>query len=269
MKHKTRKRFAQNFLHDQSIISKIMYTIAVQKNDHIVEIGPGKGALTGHLLSRCFNLDAIELDRDLIPILKISFASFSQKFHLHNHDVLNMDICQFQQQDKQKLRIVGNLPYNISTAILFHFLNYRQCINDMHFMLQKEVVDRISATPDNKSYGRLSIIMQYYYHIEKCFEVRPGAFQPAPKVDSAIVWLRPYSNLSKQHGINLENTDALQTICKQSFQQRRKTLRNNLKGLLSEEDISLSGINSSARAENLTLQEFITLANKYYQLINS
>ena len=137
----------------------------------------------------------------------------------------------------------------------------------MHFMLQKEVVDRLSATPDNKSYGRLSIIMQYYFQIEKCFEVSPTAFQPPPKVDSAIVVLRPYSDLAKQHGIILKNTDALQTICKQAFQQRRKTLRNNLKEIISSDEISLLGINPSARAENLTLQEFIKLANRYFQLI--
>jgi 16S rRNA (adenine1518-N6/adenine1519-N6)-dimethyltransferase len=272
MEHKARKRFGQNFLHDQAIISQIVHTIAVKKNDHIIEIGPGKGALTRHLLAVCNRLDAIELDRDLIPLLKISLATFSQKLHLINEDVLTVDMCQFQQQSEQataieKLRIVGNLPYNISTPVLFHLLKYRQCISDMHFMLQKEVVDRISARPNNKSYGRLSIILQYYFQIEKCFEVSPIAFQPPPKVDSAIVSLRPYDDLNKQHGIVLDDTEALQTICKQVFQQKRKTVRNNLKKIMSVDNIIALGINPSDRAENLTMQDFIKLANKYSQLI--
>lgn len=266
MKHKARKRFGQNFLHDQAIILQIIHTIGVQANDHVVEIGPGKGALTRHLLAACKRLDAIELDRDLIPLLKISLATYSQKLQLINEDVLTVDICQLQQQHGQQVRIVGNLPYNISTPVLFHFLNYRQCIDDMHFMLQKEVVDRLAASPNTKNYGRLSIMMQYYYHIEKCFEVSPTAFQPAPKVDSAIVVLKPYKDLNKQHGIVLEDTEALQFICKQAFQQKRKTLRNNLKKVINETDIAGLDINPSDRAESLSLEDFIKLANKYSQL---
>jgi len=266
MKHKARKRFGQNFLHDQAIISQIIHTIAPQKNDHIVEVGPGKGALTRHLLTACDRLDAIELDRDLIPLLKISLATFSQKLQLINEDVLTVDMCQFQKNNQQQIRLVGNLPYNISTPVLFHFLKYRHCIHDMHFMLQKEVVDRLSATANNKNYGRLSIIMQYYCYIEKCFEVSPGAFQPPPKVDSAIVMLRPYRDLHKQHGIVLDDTEALQFICKQAFQQKRKTLRNNLKKIMNADDIAMLDINPSDRAENLTMQDFIKLANKYYQI---
>ena len=265
MKHKARKRFGQNFLHDQGIILQIINTIAAQENDHIIEIGPGKGALTRHLLAACQRLDAIELDRDLIPLLKISLATYSQKFQLINQDVLTVDICQLQQKSDQSIRIVGNLPYNISTPVLFHFLKYRHCIADMHFMLQKEVVDRLAALPNNKNYGRLSIIMQYYFRIEKCFDVSPTAFDPAPKVDSAIVALTPYKNLDQQHGIVLNDTDALQFICKQAFQQKRKTLRNNLKKIMDEQDITALDIDSSVRAENLTMQEFIKLANKYSQ----
>ena len=267
MKHKARKRFGQNFLHDQSVIAHIVQSIAVRSEDHIVEIGPGKGALTEHLLKYCKKLDAIELDRDLIPLLKISFATFSQKLKLINEDVLTVDLCQLQQQSnqtkgKQTIRVVGNLPYNISTPVLFHLLNYRHCIDDMHFMLQKEVVDRLAATPGSKSYGRLSIIMQYYYAIEKCFEVSPTAFVPPPKVDSAIVVLRPYADLNKQHGIVLDSAQALQNICKLAFQQRRKTLRNNLKEVISSDNIAALGIDPSLRAENLSLYDYIKLANK-------
>jgi len=266
MKHKARKRFGQNFLHDQAIILQIIDTIAVGKNDHIVEVGPGKGALTRHLLAACHCLDAIELDRDLIPLLKISLATFSQKLQLINEDVLTVDICQFQKNRDQAIRIVGNLPYNISTPVLFHFLKYRHCIADMHFMLQKEVVNRLAARPNTKNYGRLSIIMQYYFQIEKCFEVSPTAFKPAPKVDSAIVALTPYKDLHKQHGIVLKDTDALQFICKQAFQQKRKTLRNNLKKIMHEDNIAALDIDPSARAESLTMQDFINLANQYFQL---
>jgi 16S rRNA (adenine1518-N6/adenine1519-N6)-dimethyltransferase len=261
MKHKARKRFGQNFLNDQSVISHIVQSIGVRSNDHIVEIGPGKGALTEHLLKACKKLDAIELDRDLIPLLKISLATFSQKFNLINEDVLTVDMCQFQQQSNQLIRVVGNLPYNISTPVLFHFLKYRHCIDDMHFMLQKEVVDRLAANPGNKSYGRLSIIMQYYYDIEKCFEVSPSAFQPPPKVDSAIVVLRPHLDLNKQHGLILNSEEALQKICKLAFQQRRKTLRNNLKEVIDAESITSLGIDPSCRAETLSLQDYIILAN--------
>jgi len=266
MKHKARKRFGQNFLTDQAIILQIIQTISAQATDHIIEIGPGKGALTRHLLATCLRLDAIELDRDLIPLLKISLATFSQKFQLINEDVLTVDLCQLQQQNQQKMRIVGNLPYNISTPVLFHFLKYRHCIDDMHFMLQKEVVDRLAATPNNKNYGRLSIIMQYYFRIEKCFDVSPTAFDPAPKVDSAIVALAPYKDLDKQHGIVLEETEALEFICKQAFQQKRKTLRNNLKKIMPDDEIVALGIDPSSRSETLTLQDFIKLANKYSQL---
>ncbi|MFK5986893.1 MAG: 16S rRNA (adenine(1518)-N(6)/adenine(1519)-N(6))-dimethyltransferase RsmA [Pseudomonadota bacterium] len=265
MKHKARKRFGQNFLTNQSIILQIIQTIGVQAEDHIVEVGPGKGALTRHLLSACNNLDAIELDRDLIPLLKISLASYSQKFNLINQDILTVDLCQLVKSNQQTIRVIGNLPYNISTPVLFHFMQYRHCIKDMFFMLQKEVVDRLAATPGNKSYGRLSIIMQYYFNIEKCFDVPPSAFQPAPKVDSAIVTLVPYSDLNTQHGIVLEETRALQDICQLAFGQRRKTLRNNLKKVLSSEQITELDIDPSVRAETLTLYDFIKLANLYYQ----
>ncbi len=265
MKHKARKRFGQNFLTDQSIILQIIQTIAVQKNDHIIEIGPGKGALTRHLLSACHNLDAIELDRDLIPLLKISLATYSQKFNLINQDILTVNICELQKTDQQTIRIIGNLPYNISTPVLFHLMQYRNCIKDMFFMLQKEVVDRLAASPDNKSYGRLSIIMQYFFHIEKCFNVSPHAFNPAPKVDSAIVSLRPYDDLQKQHGMVLEDVEALKTVCQLAFGQRRKTLRNNFKKTFTTEQITKLEIEPSLRAENLKLQDFIKLANLYTQ----
>jgi len=262
MKHKARKRFGQNFLTDQSIILHIIQTIGAQKNDRIVEIGPGKGALTEYLLPSCKHLSAIELDRDLIPLLKISFATHSQKFNLINQDILTVKICELAEEN-QKIRVIGNLPYNISTPVLFHLLSYKDCIQDMFFMLQKEVVDRLAASPNSKNYGRLSIIMQYYFDIEKCFEVRPEAFNPAPKVESAIVTLRPYSNLKEQHGIVLDDPVALKAICQLAFGQRRKTLRNNLKKVISSEQIEQLEIDPASRAETLSLQDFIKLANLY------
>lgn len=191
MSHKPRKRFGQNFLHDKMVIQRIVNSINPRMGEHIVEIGPGEGALTELVLDKIGIMDVVELDRDLIPLLKIRFVT-QEGLTIHQADALKFEFCQLQH-DEQKLRIIGNLPYNISTPLLFHLFDNNHCIQDMHFMLQKEVVDRIVAKPGDSAYGRLSIMLQYYCHAEYVFTVKPGAFRPAPKVDSAIVRLVPHA----------------------------------------------------------------------------
>jgi len=262
MKHKARKRFGQNFLQDSAIIDQIIACINPQGQDHIVEIGPGQGALTRQLLANCNKFDAIELDRDLIPLLKINLASFSQKLNILNQDALKLNFCSLVKEP-ETFRLVGNLPYNISSPLLFHFIQHRHCISDMHFMLQKEVVDRICAVPSTKAYGRLSVMLQYFCRVEKLFEVPPHAFNPPPKVDSAIVRLIPYNSKSNPYDHTLEDEKSLEFICQQAFAQRRKTLRNNLKKILSAEQIESLEIDPGARAETLTINQFIQLANLY------
>ncbi len=260
-KHKARKRFGQNFLVDQSVIRTIIETIAPQGEDYFIEIGPGKGALTRYLLPTCRFLDAIELDRDLIPLLKINLATHSQKINIINQDVLQVDFCKLQQRFSQKARIVGNLPYNISTPLMLHLIGFRNCFSDLHFMLQNEVVLRLTAKAGTRNYGRLSIIMQYYFDVEKCFQVPPTAFKPAPKVESAIVALRPWANLQQQHGVILKEEDKLSRITKMAFAQRRKTLGNNLKNFFTTESLLALGIEPKLRAEQLSLADYIRLAN--------
>lgn len=255
MKHQARKRFGQNFLHDQGIIQKIIQGINPQRDDNIVEIGPGKGALTASLLDRAGSLNVIELDRDLIPILQHNL-DHSEHLHIHNVDALKYDFSQLADQPNT-LRIVGNLPYNISTPLLFHLMSFSSIVKDMHFMLQKEVVDRITAEPNSKTYGRLSVMLQYHCFTEKLFTVKPGAFNPPPKIDSAIIRLIPY----KEPPVKVDNQALFSQIVSQSFSQRRKTLRNNLKGILSEEEIASVDINPAARAETLTIEQFASLAN--------
>jgi len=264
MKHKARKRFGQNFLHDPSVITRIINAINPQHHQHIVEIGPGQGALTKYLLHECEKFDAIELDRDLIPLLKINLASFSQKLNIINEDALKIDFCSLTEKDNT-FRLVGNLPYNISSPLLFHFIQHRQCISDMHFMLQKEVVDRICATPASKAYGRLSVMLQYFCQVEKLFEVKPGSFNPPPKVDSAIVRLTPYGTKTPFQS-RLDNEKSLEFICQQAFSQRRKTLRNNLKKIISSDQIESLNIDPGARAETLSIDNFIELANLFHRL---
>ena len=258
-KHIPRKRFGQNFLHDQNIIAQIVAAIAPQTSDRLIEIGPGQGALTTPLIQHTGKLEVVELDRDLIPRLEEMFADKGELI-IHNQDVLKFDFAQLTHEEKS-LRIVGNLPYNISTPLLFHLISFQHLIQDMHFMLQKEVVDRICAQPSSKDYGRLSVMMQYYCHTEYLFKVSPGAFNPPPKVDSAIIRLVP-RDLSE---LNADNKKALSTIVQASFAQRRKTLRNNLKKHITEDNIKSLGIDPGCRAETLHLADFVKLANLYNQ----
>lgn len=254
--HKARKRFGQNFLHDHGIIRRIIRAIAPHESDRMVEIGPGLGALTEELLAEAGELDAIELDRDLPPILRTKFFNYGDKFRIHEADAMKFDFTQLQR-DEKRLRIVGNLPYNISTQLIFHLLSHADNILDMHFMLQKEVVDRMAAGPGENNYGRLGIMTQYYCEVESLFVVPPGAFNPAPKVDSAIIRLTPYQQLPHP----ADEVSKLETVVRTAFNQRRKTLRNNLKPLLSADELETLGIDPSLRPEKLPLSDFVNISN--------
>lgn len=253
--HKARKRFGQNFLHDQGVIHRIAKAINASPTDHVVEIGPGQGALTADILLGGCTLDAIELDRDLIPILQQRFGQ-QDRFKLQQGDALAFDFSSLQQKS-EKLRIVGNLPYNISTPLIFHLLDHHQIVQDMHFMLQLEVVKRLAAGPGHKNYGRLSVMAQYYCQVDNLFEVPPEAFNPRPKVQSAIVRLMPHEKLP--HPAN--DVETLRSVLRTVFNQRRKTLRNSLKNLLDEKQIESVNINPSARPETLSLQQFVAISN--------
>lgn len=257
--HVARKRFGQNFLHDPSIISRIISAIRPRPEDHLIEIGPGLGALTEELLDGAGALEAVELDRDLIPVLRTKFFMYGDKFQIHEADALKFDFSSLRSDERQ-LRVVGNLPYNISTPLIFHLLSFSGLISDMHFMLQKEVVERLAAQAGDPNYGRLGIMAQYYCRVEKLFLVPPGAFNPPPKVDSAIVRLTPYEELP----LKAKDPAILQDVVRTAFGQRRKTLRNNLKPLLSADQLEAIGIDSSLRPERLTLAEFINIADTVY-----
>ncbi|WP_317930383.1 16S rRNA (adenine(1518)-N(6)/adenine(1519)-N(6))-dimethyltransferase RsmA [Halioxenophilus sp. WMMB6] len=253
--HKARKRFGQNFLHDPSVIAHIVDSIAVREEDNLVEIGPGKGAITALLLQRAKTLNVVELDRDLIPILLAQFANYAG-FKIHQADALKFDFASLWSAG-HPLRIVGNLPYNISTPLIFHLLALGDRVQDMHFMLQKEVVERMAAEPGNKSYGRLSIMTQYHCRVDQLFNVPPECFVPRPKVDSAIVRLTP------RPAPELPATDVreLDKLVTTAFQQRRKTLRNALRSWLSEAEFEQLGINPGARPETICGIDYVRMSN--------
>ncbi|WP_193166100.1 16S rRNA (adenine(1518)-N(6)/adenine(1519)-N(6))-dimethyltransferase RsmA [Microbulbifer hainanensis] len=252
--HKARKRFGQNFLVDENIIERIVRAISPKEDDHLVEIGPGQGAITQLLLQRCPSLTAVELDRDLIPLLEFKFRDYPQ-FTIIEKDALKFDFGEFAGE--RPLRIVGNLPYNISTPLLFHLLSFPGKVQDMHFMLQKEVVDRLSATPGSKSFGRLSVMVQYHCRVQGLFPVPPQSFRPAPKVESAIVRLAPYA----EPPYPAQDERLLERIVNVAFQQRRKTLRNALKPLYPELDVDALPVDAGRRPETLSVEEFVKLAN--------
>jgi len=253
--HKARKRFGQNFLNDQGIIQRIVRSVNAKPSDRLVEIGPGQGAITQHLVESCPQLQVIELDRDLIPILLAQFAKYPD-FTIHQQDALSFDFSSLMLKG-QALRIVGNLPYNISTPLIFHLLSYQDRIEDMHFMLQKEVVQRLAASPGEKNYGRLSVMVQYYCEVEHLFDVPPECFDPKPKVDSAIVRLQPHEKLPHI----AKDINHLSHLVNLAFQQRRKTLRNTLKQLLDTETISSLPIDTGLRPENLSVSDYVNLSN--------
>ena len=256
MSHRPRKRFGQNFLHDPGVIDKIIAAIRPRRGENLVEIGPGKGAITLPLLAAAGELAVIELDRDLIEPLKALCAG-TGRLAVHNADALGFEFCRLA--DKGPLRIVGNLPYNISTPILFRLLDQHRCIRDMHFMLQKEVVERMAANPGSKQYGRLSVMLQYRCRVTRLFNIGPGAFNPPPKVESAFVLLEPYAG--DRLPVSVDSEEVFARLVRQAFSLRRKTLRNALRDMLDAGEISGLGIDPAVRAEMLELKDFAELAN--------
>ena len=253
--HIPRKRFGQHFLHDSTVLQRISDAINPQADDAMVEIGPGLGALTDYLLPRLNQLHVVELDRDLADRLE-QRPEYPEHLVVHRADAMKFDYCTLAASG-QSLRIVGNLPYNISTPLIFHLLSQSNCIADMVFMLQKEVVDRLTAVPGNKDYGRLSVMVQAQCSAFRLFVVKPGAFNPPPKVDSAIVRLIP----DKKRMSDIKSMPIMQKVVQQAFSQRRKTLRNTLKGLISVQQLEKLGIDPQKRPETLTVEQYIALSN--------
>lgn len=251
--HAPRKRFGQNFLTDQGVINAIARAIAASATDNVVEIGPGQGALTEALFESGCSINAIEIDRDLQSQLRVMF--FNRDLTLHNADALKFDFSQLSKSEND-LRIVGNLPYNISTPLIFKLLENLGLIKDMHFMLQKEVVDRLAAVPGTKAWGRVSVMTQIDCDVESLFEVPPEAFFPRPKVQSAIVRITPRNERYRPECTR----ERLSKLVQLAFAQRRKTLRNNLKDVLGDAAIEALGIDPGCRAETLSLDQLIDLS---------
>jgi 16S rRNA (adenine1518-N6/adenine1519-N6)-dimethyltransferase len=251
---RARKRFGQHFLLDEGVLDHIVTAVSPRATDHLVEIGPGRGALT-HALLACESatLDAIELDRDLVPRLRDELAG-EPRFTLHEADALDFDFTALARERGARLRVVGNLPYNISTPLLFHLLNHADAIDDMHVMLQREVVERIAAAPGNGDYGRLTIMLSPWLTAESLFEVAPGAFQPPPKVWSAVV------RLTVRREPAFAVSPRFADVVASAFSHRRKTLRNALRGLVSAEQIAACQVDPNARPETLPPEAFNRLA---------
>ena len=254
MTHRPRKRFGQHFLHDPYVIQKIVQAIDPQPGQHLVEIGPGQGAITLPLLTHLPHLDVVEIDRDLIAFLQ---QQAGDKLTIHNADALRFDFCSLRQHPQERLRVIGNLPYNISTPLLFHLFSQSRCIADMHFMLQKEVVDRMLAPPGDKTYGRLSVMVQYHCALTPLFDIGPGAFRPPPRVESAVIRLIPHT-----HPPVVCDPLRLQQVVTQAFSHRRKTLRNAVGNWFSAEQIAALGIDPGLRPECLDLAAFAKLAQQ-------
>jgi 16S rRNA (adenine1518-N6/adenine1519-N6)-dimethyltransferase len=254
-----RKRFGQHFLHDPAVIRRIVDSVAPVPGERIVEIGPGRGALTWMLLERATSLTVIEVDRDLAAQLSAD-ARGQGRIRVHTRDVLEMDFEQLRG-DGPPLRVVGNLPYNISTPVLFRLLSQRRAIGDMHFMLQKEVVDRMTADSGGKEYGRLTVMLGVYASVERLFDVGPGAFKPPPKVWSSVVRLRP-TNAPR---FDIGSDASLRTLVTAAFSHRRKTLRNGLKNFLRDSDFEACGIDAERRPQTLAPAEFGRLSARYCQ----
>lgn len=256
--HFARKRFGQNFLHDDYIIESIVAAIQPNKDEALVEIGPGLAALTIPVSKLVDHLTVIEIDRDLAERLKQN-PLLTDKLTVIEQDALNYDFNILATELGKPLRVFGNLPYNISTPLMFHLFEFANIITDMHFMLQKEVVTRLVAAPNSKDYGRLSVMAQYYCQIIPVLEVPPSAFKPAPKVDSAVVKLIPY----KQKPYLVNDVKILSRLTTEAFNQRRKTIRNSLSNMFSVEQLIELDIDPTLRAENLTVQQYCQLANAW------
>lgn len=250
--HRARKRFGQHFLTDISVLHQITDAIGLQDSDCVVEIGPGLGALTEHVLTHTPHINAVELDRDLIEQLQHKFSP--QQLTLHAGDALKFNF-QMLSQKPQDLRIIGNLPYNISTPLIFHLFSQIDCIKDMHFMLQKEVVERLTAPVNDRHYGRLSVMAQYFCEADYLFTVSPNAFSPPPKVNSAVVRLIPL-----KHRQIISDFRLFETVVKQAFMYRRKQLANCLKKLITAEQLQSLDIEPSRRPQSLTVDEFVRIA---------
>jgi 16S rRNA (adenine1518-N6/adenine1519-N6)-dimethyltransferase len=250
-----KKRFGQHFLHDRGIVMRIVDAFAPQCIDTVVEIGPGPGVLTRELAGRVAELHAVEIDSDLVLPLAQEFAA-APTVTIHEADALTFDYCALDRAG-HKLRLIGNLPYNISTPLLFHLFGQSQCISDMLFMLQKEVVDRLCAVPGSKDYGRLSVMAQWQCRIERQLNVSPGAFRPPPKVESSVVRLAPY----EKPPVTVADPDRFALLVKTAFAQRRKTLRNSLKEMVDSDTMIRLGIDPTRRPETLSVAEFASLAN--------
>ena len=253
--HKARKRFGQNFLNDDSVIEGIVRAIAPKEGDNLLEIGPGLGAITEPVAELTDKLNFVELDKDLAERL-VTHPFIGKKLNIFQADALQFDFNQVIDPDR-KLKVFGNLPYNISTPLLFHLYEFLDGIENMHFMLQKEVVNRMCAAPNSKAYGRLSIMTQYYCKTIPVIEVPPTAFIPPPKVDSAVIRLIPKPKEQRTRA----NPATLNRVCLEAFNQRRKTLRNSLSNLMTAEDLTALDIQPNLRAENLSLDEFVKIAN--------
>jgi 16S rRNA (adenine1518-N6/adenine1519-N6)-dimethyltransferase len=253
LRHIARKRFGQNFLHDQQVIDRIIASIAAQATDLLVEIGPGQAALTLPLLESGAELHLIELDRDLVANLERQFSGHSN-ITIHSCDALRANLPELTGH--RPFRLIGNLPYNISTPLIFHVLQWNELIIDMHFMLQKEVVDRMAASPGSRTYGRLSVMTQYRANVTPLFDVLPESFTPTPKVHSTIVRLQPL----KKPPVDAGSFENLAKVVTAAFSMRRKTLRNSLRAVVSEDQILATGIDPGQRAEQLSLSQFAALA---------
>lgn len=257
MKHIPRKRFGQNFLTDQQVLHDIIRVIDPQPDDTMVEIGPGLAAMTRLLLTSLKQLHVVELDRDLVARLEKNFEP--NRLIIHSADALQFDFASIPVAAERKLRVVGNLPYNISSPLLFHLAEIAPRVQDQHFMLQKEVVERMVAEPGSKTYGRLSVMLQWRYHMDLLFIVPPTAFDPPPKVDSAIVRMIPWKEPLACDQARLEQ------VVTKAFSQRRKVIRNCVAGLLSESDLIDAGIDPQVRPETVSLEQYVALANRLTQ----
>ena len=253
MKHKARKRFGQNFLHEQQVIDRIIACIAPQATDLLVEIGPGQAALTRPLLESGAELHLIEIDRDLVSELHRKFSDYSN-ITIHSCDALRANLPEITS--KRPFRLIGNLPYNISTPLIFHVLQWHEQVVDMHFMLQKEVVERMAAAPGSRTYGRLSVMTQFRCQVTSLFDVLPESFSPVPRVSSAIVRLQPLKEPPADAG-SFEN---FQRVVTAAFSQRRKTLRNSLREYFTADQLLAIDIDPGQRAEQLNLSQFAALA---------
>ncbi len=257
--HIPRKRFGQHFLHAPTIIERIVDSIAPRPGEHLVEIGPGLGAITLPLLDRIHEMDAVEIDRDAIRELTVR-AHGRGTLRIHEADVLSFDFARLKISD-EPLRLVGNLPYNISTPLLFHLIGQRDLFADMHFMLQKEVVERMAAREGDENYGRLSVMLAPWLEVTPLFDIGPGAFRPPPQVVSSFVRLRPHPRAP----FVLEDLDAFRQVVAAAFSQRRKTLRNALKALLDDSLLRAADIDPGARAETIAPAQFAKLANLWHR----